>query len=271
MKKQRRDWLLYLGGLYLIALLLLAIFGPHWRFSPLDVVGAPNEPFSAKHPFGTDEIGRDSFSRIAQGARISLTVGLVVQAFSLVVGILVGSIGTFAPKWLAQPVLRFTDGMFAFPDILLAILIVSIYSKLGMIAVIAALSITAWPSIARLVKTQLATLKDREYVVAARAAGASTPYLIFRHILPQLTGLLLAVTMIELAGTILAESTLSFLGIGIQPPAASWGSMINQARTNMNSYPWQLLWPCVTLALTVFALNFVGDGLRAYLDPKNGK
>jgi ABC-type dipeptide/oligopeptide/nickel transport system permease subunit len=158
--------------------------------------------------------------------------------------------------------------MFAFPDILLAILIVAVVG-LGILPVIAALAVTSWPSIARLVSTQVATLKDREYVVAAKAAGAPTGYLVVKHILPQLSGLLLAYSMIELAGTILAESTLSFLGIGVQEPDPSWGNMINTARINMNSHPVMLIWPCLFLSATIFALNFVGDGLRAYFDPKS--
>jgi len=165
--------------------------------------------------------------------------------------------------------------MFAFPDILLAILIIGVlgssevkFPGSSVLPVIVALSITGWSSITRLVVTQVATLKDREYVVAARAAGASTFYLVTRHILPQLSGILLAVSMIQIAGTILAESTLSFLGIGVQAPDPTWGSMINNARFEMNSHPLLLLWPCVILSLTIFSLNFVGDGLRAALDPK---
>jgi ABC-type dipeptide/oligopeptide/nickel transport system permease subunit len=172
--------------------------------------------------------------------------------------------------------MRFTDGMFAFPDILLAVLIIGTMPRdlfngpmAKLLPVIVALSITSWPSIARLVKGQVATLKDREFVVGAKASGASTFYLVTRHILPQLTGILLAVSMIDIAGTILAESTLSFLGIGVQPPEASWGSMINSARQDMNSHPIALVWPCLILSLTIFSLNFVGDGLRAAFDPKS--
>jgi ABC-type dipeptide/oligopeptide/nickel transport system permease subunit len=139
---------------------------------------------------------------------------------------------------------------------------------MGVTPVVVALSITAWPIVARLVRTQVASLKDREYVMAARATGASTFYVVTRHVLPQLWGILMAVSMIDLAGTILAESSLSFLGIGVQAPTPSWGSMINIARLNMTSHPDQLLYPCLILSLTIFALNFVGDGLRAALDPK---
>ena len=203
---------------------------------------------------------------------------MIVQAFSLLVGILMGVLGTFAPRWIRMIVLRLTDGMFAFPDILLAILIVGVLSTSkglfsgtfgNMLPVILALAIASWPSITRLTVTQLASIKDREYVVAAKAMGASTFYLVRKHILPQLWGTLLAVSMVDLAGTILAESTLSFLGIGVRPPDPSWGSMINNARAELSSYPMTIVWPCLFLSASIFALNFVGDGLRAMLDPKS--
>jgi ABC-type dipeptide/oligopeptide/nickel transport system permease subunit len=228
---------------------------------------APIRASASKLPLGTDEQGRDIVARLAQGARISLMVGVIVQLIALTLGVTVGVLGVYAPKWIAGPLMRLTDGMFAFPDILLAILIIGVWET-GILPVIVALSITSWPSVSRLVKTQVATLKDREFVVAAKASGAGTFYQVTRHILPQLWGILMAISMIEIAGTILAESTLSFLGIGVQAPNPSWGSMINNARIDMNSHPALLIWPCAILSLTIFALNFVGDGVRSIMDPK---
>ena len=232
------------------------------------LIADPFMPPSSEFWLGTDEQGRDIFARLAFGARMSLTIGFLVQAIALAIGILMGTLGVFAPKFLSVPILRLTDGMFAFPDILLAILIVGIWNA-RFEAMIIALSITAWPGVARLTRTQVASLKDREYVVASKALGASTGYLVRKHILPHLWGIVLAVAMIDVAAVILAESALSFLGIGIQAPTASWGGMIQAARVNMNSYPIMLLWPCLILSLTIFALNFVGDGLRALVDPKS--
>ena len=223
---------------------------------------------SRKFWLGTDANGRDMFARLAFGARMSLLIGFSVQIIALIVGILMGTLGVFAPKWISIPVLRLTDAMFAFPDILLAILIVGIWNK-RFEAMIIALAITAWPAVARLVRTVIASLKDREYVTASRALGASTGYLVVKHILPHLWGILLAVAMIDVAAVILAESALSFLGIGIQAPTPSWGMMIEAGRVNMNSHPIILLWPCLVLSFTIFALNFVGDGLRALADPKS--
>ncbi|MFZ4507923.1 MAG: ABC transporter permease [Fimbriimonas sp.] len=266
---KRRDPLFVFGLVVLGLVFLTAVVGPSLRYSPFVKEGLPFQPPSMQFWLGTDEQGRDIFARIAEGAKVSLSVGFLVQIISLVVGIVVGSLGTFSPKWVSTPLMRFTDGMFAFPDILLAILIIGVFPGAGFTAVIVALSITSWPSIARLVQAQMATLKDREFVVAAKANGAGTFYLVTRHILPQLWGILLAVSMVDLAGTILAESTLSFLGIGIQAPQPSWGSMINGARANLNSHPLTMVWPCLLLSLTIFALNFVGDGLRSRLDPKS--
>lgn len=283
-----KDPLMWFGAIFLFLLVGFALFGPTVRDKQLassakhhpfesvyDDIADPFHPHTAQLPFGTDQQGRDVLARISAGARISLTVGLVVEAIALLIGITVGVLGVFAPGWIAGPLMRLTDAMFAFPDILLAILIIGTIQSSkaeipgGKLApVIAALAVTAWPSIARLVRSQVATIKDREFVVAARATGASTFYNVTRHILPQLTGVLMAVSMLEIAGTILAESTLSFLGIGVQAPEPSWGSMINNARENMNSYPDQLIAPCVILSLTVLSLNFVGDGLRTYFDPK---
>jgi ABC-type dipeptide/oligopeptide/nickel transport system permease subunit len=223
---------------------------------------------------GTDENSRDVLSRLAKGGQISLEVGVIVQGFAISTGMLVGFIGTLGPRWLRSPLLRFTDAMFAFPDILLAILIMGTFagSALGLVPVLVALSITAWPAMARLTVTQVASVKDREFVVAARAAGASTSYLVWRHILPQVAPLILAVSMVEMAGTVLAESTLSFIGIGIQPPDPSWGNMINDARMGeITSHVNLLAGPCILLSLTIFSLNFVGDGLLAAMDPKRGR
>ena len=265
--KKRKDPFMVAGLIYLGLLLIFAIVWPMLRYHYDQSVGRPFEPPNGKFWLGTDELGRDVLVRVAYGARVSLFVGFVVQAISLTLGVLVGVLGIYSKKWIATPLMRFTDGMFAFPDILLAILIIAIW-KAGVIPVIVALAVTAWPAYARLVYTQVATLKDREFAVAAKAAGGSTFYVVTRHILPQLWLILFAVSMVEIAATILAESTLSFLGIGVQPPMPSWGIMIEVARENMNSHPELLLPPCIALSVTIFALNFAGDGLRAYFDPK---
>lgn len=264
----KKNWLLWAGLTFMTLLVIFAIFGPHVRHPYDQSAGKPFLSPSPEFWLGTDEQGRDTVARLAYGARMSLLVGLSVQAISLCIGTLVGVLGIFGPKWLSSPLMRLTDAMFAFPDILLAILIVGVFPSSGVLPVIIALAVTAWPSVARLVMTQVASLKDRDFFVASQALGAPKRYLVVKHILPHLWGILLAVSMVEVAGTILAESSLSFLGIGIQPPDPSWGNMINQARYNMESHPILLLWPCLILSLTVFALNFIGDELRSIVDPR---
>lgn len=277
--KRRKDWLLFIGVAWMVFLVVLAVYGAFALPDTTASVGAPHSaPGVNGRLLGTDEIGRDFLARIARGAVLSLGIGLTVQLIVTSLGVLVGVLGEFAPSWISVPLLRLTDAMFAFPDILLAILIVGVLNNgptppflsevKGLIPVIVALSIAGWPSTARLVKTQCASLRDREFVVSARAAGASVPYLVLKHILPQLTGLLLAISVVELSGVILSESTLSFLGIGVKPPTPTWGGMINAARQNLASYPRELVWPCVALTLTIVALNFIGDGLRDRFDPK---
>ncbi len=267
MKKRKLSFLFWVGVGYLVLLVLFAIIGPHIRYSYDEQVAGPFLKPSGQYWFGTDEVGRDVFSRMAHGARVSLMIALIVQTIAVVVGVLVGVLGVFAPKWVRVPLMRFTDGMFAFPDLLLAVLIIGIYGY-GSYVVIIALSVTAWPSVARLVRSQVATLKDREYVVAAEAMGAKPSYLVFKHILPHLWGILLAVVMVDVAATILSESTLSFLGIGVQAPEPSWGGMINTFNTTKDSQPFFLILPCLFLSATIFALNFVGDGLRTLADAR---
>lgn len=277
--KRRKDLFFVFGVAWMVFLVGLAVYGSFALPDTTASMGPPHQaPGIGGRPLGTDEIGRDFLARIARGAVISLGIGLTVQLIVTSLGVLVGVLGEFGPSWISVPLLRLTDAMFAFPDILLAILIVGVLNSgptpalfaevKGLLPVIVALSVAGWPTTARLVKTQCASLRDREFVVSARAAGAGVPYLVMKHILPQLTGLLLAISVVELSGVILAESTLSFLGIGVRPPTPTWGGMINAARQNLASYPRELVWPCVALTLTIMALNFIGDGLRDRFDPK---
>jgi ABC-type dipeptide/oligopeptide/nickel transport system permease subunit len=280
--KPKRHIALWFGVGFLGLLVLFALFGTGLG-GGIELTGKPFLPaLSPNHLLGTDELGRDVAARLAYGARISLSIGLIVQVLAIFTGVLVGMLATFSPRFVRTLLQRFTDAMFAFPDILLAILLIGIFLTQtpnvkgwfgalitsGIVPVIVALGITAWPQNARLVQTVVASLKDREFVIAARALGAPTGYVVLRHILPQMWGILLAVGMVDLAGTILAESTLSFLGIGVLPPVPSWGAMIETARANMVSQPIALVWPCLILSLTIFALNFVGDGLRDLFDPR---
>lgn len=275
-----RSILIFASWVFLVLLVLFAILGP-MRHDVTVQVGTKLQPPSAEFWLGTDEYGRDIFGRLAYGARMSLLLGICVQIVAIGVGLLVGTAAGYGPKWMNTLLMRFTDAMFAFPDILLAILIMSILrgSKMtlieglpeavsGMLPVFAALAVVGWPSMARLVRNQVLSLKEQEFVTASRALGAGHKHVVMKHILPHLIGLISAVAMVGMAMVILAEGALSFLGIGVPPPLPSWGSMINDARNYMAASPQLLFWPCLILSATILALNFVGDSLRDRFDPK---
>jgi ABC-type dipeptide/oligopeptide/nickel transport system permease subunit len=276
----KRDWLFTIGIGFLIALVVMAILGP-LRYDVTKEVGAKFLPPSGEHWLGTDHLGRDVFARLCFGARMSLAIGISVQVFTIAFGLLIGTAAGYGPKWSGNLLMRFTDAMFAFPDILLAILIMGILRSTHLtwmdslpkvvsasLPVFGALAVVGWPSMARLIRNQVLSLKEQDFILASKALGAPHSHVVFKHILPHLWGVVLAVAMVGMALVILAEGSLSFLGIGIPPPWPSWGSMINDARSYMASYPWLLVWPCLALSLCVLALNFVGDGLRDRFDPR---
>ncbi len=234
-------------------------------------------PASARHWLGTDDSGYDTLTRLAVGARISLTVGLGVEALVLLAGVSVGLIAGYHRGWWDVALMRITDMMFAFPDILLAILIMAIIRTTNPLAsflnLFVALGITGWPGLARLVRGQALSLTGREYVEAARALGVPSGQIIRRHVLPNLLSPIIVAATIDIAGVIIAEATLSFLGIGVQDPLPSWGKMISSAYESgyYRSHPETVIYPALCLSLTVLALNFLGDALRDALDPRTEK
>nr|CAA9268458.1 ABC transporter, permease protein 2 (cluster 5, nickel/peptides/opines) [uncultured Armatimonadetes bacterium] len=229
---------------------------------------------SARHPLGTDDLARDTLSRLVYGARISLTVAVLVEAFVVTVGLAVGLIAGFFGGLVDTALMRVTDVVLAFPEILLAILLLGLFGaasarpEASLVLVVVALGATGWPSLARLVRGQVLGLRKREFVEAARALGATNGRIVLRHILPNLLSPLLVAVTVDAAGVILAEATLSFLGIGVQRPYPSWGRMINDALDYYEYHPRLLILPSLALSLTVLALNFLGDGLRDALDPR---
>jgi peptide/nickel transport system permease protein len=220
------------------------------------------------HPLGTDALGRDIAARILYGARISLTVAVSVVGLSLAAGLLAGGISGFyggVPDVILNVYL--SNAFLALPGILLAIAFVAFLGP-GLLNLIFALSISGWVGYARLVRAQVMAVKEREFVEAARALGASDLRLMLRHILPNIVQPLIVQAAVGMAGAVLAEATLSFLGLGIPPPAASWGSMLNEARSHLFDAPFLVLFPALAVMLAVLSFNFIGDALRDYLDPK---
>jgi peptide/nickel transport system permease protein len=259
------------GAVLIAVFVCLALFAP-WiaPYNPAHIdLPARLMPVSGAHWFGTDELGRDILSRVIYGARISMLVGSSVVAASLTLGLIFGSIagyyGGMTDRFLNVVVM---NAFMSFPGILLAIAFVAFLGP-GIFNLILALSIGGWVGYARLVRAQVLAVREREYVEAARALGASDARIIVRHILSNIIQPVLVQAAIGMAGAILAEATMSFLGLGVPPPTASWGAMLNDARSHLFDSPHLVLFPAAAVMLAVLSFNFVGDGLRDYLDPRS--
>ena len=224
---------------------------------------------SAGHWFGTDELGRDVFSRTLYGARVSLTVAVAVVAVSLALGLVFGMAAGFYGGWIDTLVNVYVSNAFlSLPGILLAVAFVAFLGP-SLVNLILALALASWVNYARLVRAQVMSVKEREFVQAARSLGATNLRLMTRHILPNIVQPLLVQAAVGMASAVLAEATLSFLGLGVQPPTATWGAMLNDARSHLFESPYLVFFPAMAVALCVLAFNLVGDGLRDYLDPKS--
>jgi len=259
-----------IGLALLVLFVVCAVFAP-WL--------APQDPAqialkarligpSPAHWFGTDELGRDILSRTIFGARISLVVAVCVVGLSLAIGLVAGCAAGFYGGWVDTVINVYVMNAFlALPGILLAIAFVAFMGP-GLGNVIVALAISGWVGYARLVRGQVMAVKEREFVEAARALGATNTRIIVRHILPNIVQPLIVQAAIGMAAAVLAEATLSFLGLGIPPPAASWGSMLNDARSHLFDSPHLVFFPAMAVMLCVLSFNFIGDALRDYLDPR---
>ncbi len=222
---------------------------------------------SLSHPLGTDQYGRDTLSRVMVGAGNSIIVGLVTVVIGLVVGVLLGLASAYYGRWVDESIMRFSDLLFGFPAVLTAILITSILGP-SMINAMLAIGIFYIPIFARLTRAVTMTIWQREFIAASRACGISDWAITWRHVLPNILSPLLIQGTIQFAVAILAEAGLSYLGLGTQPPHASWGRMLNEAQTFMNLSPWMAIFPGLAIAWAVLGLNLLGDGLRDTLDPK---
>ncbi len=266
----RRQPLAALGVALLAVFVVCAVFAP-WLApqdpAQLDLPGRLMGP-SWSHWFGTDELGRDILSRTLYGARISLIVAVSVVGLSLAVGLVAGGLAGFYGGWTDTVVnVYVTNAFMALPGILLAIAFVAFMGP-GLGNVILALAISGWVGYARLVRGQVMAVKEREFVEAARALGASDLRIMTRHVLPNILQPLIVQAAIGMAGAVLAEATLSFLGLGVPPPTASWGSMLNDARSHLFDSPHLVVFPAAAVMLCVLSFNFIGDALRDWMDPR---
>ena len=269
--RARQNPLAGIGAVLILFFLSLAIFGPLLSLQDparLDLSVRLERP-TAHHWFGTDELGRDILSRIVFGARISMLVGISVVAASLLLGLMVGSAAGYYGGKLDRFVnVIVMNAFLSFPGILLAIAFVAFLGP-GILNLILALSVGGWVGYARLVRAQVLAVREKEYVEAARALGATDWHVITRHILPNIIQPIIVQAAIGMAGAVLAEATMSFLGLGVPPPTASWGSMLSDGRSHLFDAPHLVLFPAVTVMLAVLSFNFLGDALRDYLDPRS--
>lgn len=265
----RQNRLCAVAAIVLAAIVLMAFVGPLvWPHAPgeIDLDNALSPP-SLLHPFGTDNHGRDVLARTLAGARISLGIGIAATILSLFIGTTLGVLGGVFGRPIDSIVAVFTDVTLAFPSLLLAIAI-SVAIPPGITSVFVALSAVGWPTFARLSRSVVFSIKQTEYFTAATAAGCASPRLVLKHVLPNCMPLLIVAASLRLGGFMLGEAALSFLGLGVQPPTASWGSMISHGRNFLHTAPWITLFPGIAIAITIISMNVLGDSLRDYLDPK---
>ncbi len=248
-------------------LIIKAIYGFTFDYADWDMISAAPS-LSTGHLFGTDAIGRDLFVRTLYGGRISLLVGVVATMVSLAIGITYGATSGFLGGRADNLMMRFVDILYTVPFIFLVILLMVFFGR-NIVLIFVAIGAISWLDMARIVRGQTLSLKGKEFIEASRAIGVSTPAIIRRHIIPNLLGIVVVYITLTIPRVILVESFLSFLGLGVQEPSTSWGALVNEGAQEMESAPWMLIFPGVFLALTLFCFNFIGDGLRDALDPKD--
>ncbi len=259
-----------IAGVVFVVVLLYCLIAP--IASPYD----PNkidftiasQSVSAEHPFGTDKFGRDLFTRTALGGRVSILIGFGATLAILLIGVVYGAISGFIGGRLDNGLMRFLDALYGLPYLPFAIITLAIIGRTNTWTMMIALSIASWFTTARIVRGQVLTLKENDYVRAAKAVGARWYRILGRHLLPNTLGVLIIAIFLELPGVILGEAFLSFIGLGISPPDASWGAMANEGRTVFRSHPTAIIVPSVAIATLVLCANFVADGLRDALDPR---
>ncbi|MDQ3178978.1 MAG: ABC transporter permease [Acidobacteriota bacterium] len=301
-KRLLKNKLAVFGLIVMTIMVIAVIIGPaiiRWTtgftadFIPSEGELIKSFPPSLQHPMGTDEAGRDLLARVLQGGRISLMVGVISTIVSLLVGVSYGAIAGYLGGRIDNLMMRIVDVIYSIPYILIVIVLLSVFSGQNtprwiqtisdtfggagnkglsqIFLLFFALGLVSWLTMARVVRGQILSLKNQEFVMAARATGVSTPNIIFKHLVPNALGPVIIYATLTIPSVMLTEAFLSFLGLGVQAPYASWGSLASDGIKNIAIYPWQLIFPGVTMALTLFSLNFLGDGLRDALDPQTRK
>lgn len=268
----RKNRMSVFGAGALVFMALFCFVGP--LFSPYTYdgqdLGQYAQPPSGKHWFGTDKLGRDQLTRIMYGGRVSLAVGLCATLVSLTIGVLYGAVAGFVGGKLDGLMMRVVDILYALPFTVFVILLMVLFGR-NIILLFAAIGAVEWLTMARIVRGQVLSLRKQEFIEAAFALGLSRRRIILRHMIPNVLGPVMVYTTLTIPAVMLLEAFLSFLGLGVQPPMSSWGSMIKDGAEVMEEFWWMLIIPGLFLSLTLFSLNFLGDGLRDALDPKSSK
>jgi len=252
--------------LYVVAL-VTPLIAPYDPTAQGDIVLTRYRPPSFEHPMGTDKFGRDIFSRVLYGARISLTIGFIAVGLSVTLGTAVGALAGYFGKWVDAVLMRFTDMMLSFPRLVLLIVVIALFEPSIWLVVIV-LGLTGWMSVARIVRGEVLSLREREFIQAARVLGMNDGRIIVRHIIPNILAPVIVYTTLGIGNTILVEASLSFLGLGVQPPTPSWGNMISDGRDSLITAWWIATFPGLAIVATVTAFNLLGDGLRDAMDPR---
>lgn len=257
-------------GLYIILFIILAAVAGPW-LSPLSYsaqnLNLTNTPPSAAHWFGTDNLGRDLFIRVLYGARISLSIGIVASLINLTIGVIYGGLAGYLGGRTDRMMMNLVDVLYGIP-LLLYVILLMVVLKPGLTNIYIALGIAYWLGMARIVRGQILSLKEQEYVLAARTLGAGTWRILLRHLIPNSLGPIIITMTLAIPEAIFAEAFLSFIGLGVSAPMASWGVLASEGVTSLRSYPFQLLFPAMAISITMLAFNFLGDGLRDALDPR---
>jgi peptide/nickel transport system permease protein len=265
----RRDLLAMVGAAVVLTLGFLALFAP--QFAPYDpaaydvkqILLAP----SRNHLLGTDQLGRDVLARLLYGSRISLAVGFVAVGIATSIGIFLGSLAGYYGRWIDGLIMRFVDLMLTFPRFFLLLTVLA-FLQPSIWTIMVVIGVTGWMGVCRLVRAEFLSLKEREFVKSAQALGAPSGRIIFRHVLPNALAPVLVSATLGVAGAVLTESGLSFLGLGIQPPTPSWGNILNDGKANIEIAWWLSLFPGLAILITVLSYNLLGEGLRDALDPR---
>lgn len=273
--KFRTDPLALGGAIFILLLVAMAILAPvlpirdpiHGYYEMLPADGSPLSPGST-FLLGSDANGRDLLSRIVWGARVSLFIGFVANGLALLVGVVIGALAAYYGRWAEVLLMRLTDIMMAFPVLLFSIALIAIVQRGSILVIVVVIALFYWTAVARIVRGQVLSLKEKDFVDAARALGGSGPHILVKHILPHLVPIIIVYGTIGIATSITTESILSFIGIGVQAPTADWGKMVADGEGFMFVAPWLVMFPGLMILLTVLAFNLIGDGLRDALDPR---